>query len=121
MWGPPSKSAPPFKFSYGDAPKGSIMAFQVAGDGDKLSLIPTWISRDMHVPDPPVVANGVVYAIQTGENTVQNPRPGGDLRVEPVTTGATAPAGGARGAQPPASPAAAAASAQARRNFAPHR
>ena len=75
MWGPPSKSAPTFTFSYGDAPRGSIMAFQVPGEGDKLSLIPTWISRDMHVPDPPVVANGVVYAIQTGENTVQNPRP----------------------------------------------
>jgi outer membrane protein assembly factor BamB len=82
MWGPPSKTAPPFKFSYGDAPKGSVMAFEVSGDGDRLSLIPTWISRDMHVPDPPVVANGVVYAIQTGENTVQNQRPGGDVRVD---------------------------------------
>ena len=49
------------------------MAFEVSGGGDKLSLIPTWISRDMQVPDPLVVANGVVYAIQTGENTVQNP------------------------------------------------
>jgi len=95
MWGPPSKSAPPFKFSYGDAPRGSVMAFEVSGDGDKLSLIPTWISRDMHVPDPPVVANGVVYAIQTGENTVQNPRPGGDVRVDP-------PAGGAARGAPPA-------------------
>ena len=117
MWGPPSKSAPAFKFSYGDAPKGSVMAFEVSSEGGKLSLIPTWISRDMHVPDPPVVANGVVYAIQTGENTVQNPRPGGDLRVEPVTTGAGAPGGGARGAQAPASPAAAAASAQAAAKF----
>jgi outer membrane protein assembly factor BamB len=94
MWGPPSKSAPPFKFSYGDAPQGSVMAFQVSGEGDKLSLIPTWISRDMHVPDPPVVANGVVYAIQTGENTVQNPgRAGGDV------TGVVPP-GGRGGAGP---------------------
>src|SRR5436309_459854 len=85
MWGRPSKTAPPFTFSYGDAPKGSVMAFQVSGEGDKLSLIPTWISRDMQVPDPPVVANGVVYAIQTGENTVQNQRPGGDVRVDPNT------------------------------------
>jgi outer membrane protein assembly factor BamB len=97
MWGPPSKSAPPFTFSYGDAPKGSVMAFQVSGEGDKLSLIPTWISRDMHVPDPPVVANGVVYAIQTGENTVQNPRPGGDVRVDPDAAG-----GAARGPATPA-------------------
>jgi outer membrane protein assembly factor BamB len=90
MWGPPSKSAPAFAFSYGDAPRGSIMAFEVSGAGDRVSLIPAWISRDMHVPDPPVVANGVVYAIQTGENTVQNPRPGGDVRVDPDAAGGAA-------------------------------
>ena len=97
MWGPPSKSAPPFTFSYGDAPKGSVMAFQVSGEGDKLSLIPMWISCDMHVPDPPVVANGVVYAIQTGENTVQNPRPGGDVRVDPDAAGGRRGGPGGRG------------------------
>ncbi len=94
MWGPPSKSAPTFRFSYGDAPSGSVMAFQVSGEGDTLSAIPMWISRDMHVPDPPVVANGVVYAIQTGENTIQNPGPGGDIRVDPDVV-----AGAARGGQ----------------------
>lgn len=94
MWGPLSASAPAFKFSYGDVPRGSIMAFQVSGEGDKLSLIPMWISRDMHVPDPPVVANGVVYAIATGENTVQNPRRGRDM------VNADAAAGAARGDQP---------------------
>jgi outer membrane protein assembly factor BamB len=95
MWGPPSKNGPRYKYSYGDAPNGSVMAFQVSAEGDKPSLIPAWISRDMHVPDPPVVANGVVYAIQTGENTVQNPnRPGGD-----VTGGGT---GGGRGPAPQA-------------------
>ena len=132
MWGPPSKSAPPFAFSYGDAPKGSIMAFQVAGEGDKLSLIPTWISRDMHVPDPPVVANGVVYAIQTGENTIQNPRPGGDVRVDPGAAGGAArgglgappgQAGAAQGTAPgagrggPGGAEAAAAAAQAAAKF----
>jgi outer membrane protein assembly factor BamB len=59
----------------------------------------------MHVPDPPVVANGVVYAIQTGENTVQNPGPGGDVRTDPPP----APAAGAgRGQRPTLSPDAAA-------------
>ena len=101
MWGPPSTSAPPFKFSYGDAPRGSVMAFEVTGAGDKFSLNPIWVSRDMHVPDPPVVANGVVYALQTGENTVQNPRPGGDIRNDPDPA-----AGAARGGPPaPAGPA----------------
>ena len=79
MWGPPSKKGPQFKYSYDDAPHGSVMAFRVSTDGDKPALTAVWISRDLQVPDPPVVANGVVYAIQTGEQTIQNPtRPGGD-------------------------------------------
>jgi outer membrane protein assembly factor BamB len=103
MWGPPSKETPPFKFSYGDAPKGSVMAIEISAQGDKVTATPTWMSRDMHVPDPPVVANGVVYAIQTGENTVQNPQPGGDVRNDPPP----APAGAAQ----PNAPAAGAAAA----------
>jgi outer membrane protein assembly factor BamB len=73
MWGPPSKNVPPFKSSGGPAPHGSIMAFQVVAGGDKVSLLPEWTSPDMIVPDPPVVANGVLYAIQTGEQTIQSP------------------------------------------------
>jgi outer membrane protein assembly factor BamB len=72
MWGPPSKSAPPFPSSGGVAPHGSIMAFQVVAAGDKVSLLPQWSSPDMIVPDPPVVANGVLFAIQTGEQTIQS-------------------------------------------------
>jgi outer membrane protein assembly factor BamB len=98
MWGPPSKNAPQFKYTYGAAPNGSVMALQVSVEGEKPSLIPAWISRDMHVPDPPVVANGVVYAIQTGENTVQNPnRPGGD--VTGGGRGSAPQAGGQQGGQ----------------------
>ncbi|HTL02706.1 MAG TPA: PQQ-binding-like beta-propeller repeat protein [Vicinamibacterales bacterium] len=106
MWGPASKTAPAFKYSYGDAGDGSIMAFQVTGDATRVSLTPLWISRNMHVPDPPVVANGVVYAIQTGENTAQNqPRAGGPggARGGRGVGGAPGP-GGAPGA--PADPAA---------------
>ena len=73
MWGPPSKNAPPFPSSGGAAPHGSIMAFQVVAEGDKVSLLPQWTSPDMIVPDPPVVANGVLFAIQTGEQTIQSP------------------------------------------------
>ncbi len=95
MWGPPAKDAPPFTLGYGDAPHGSIMAFEVASRGETPALVPVWKSRDIHVPDPPVIANGVVYAVQTGENTVQNPAPGGDIR----NTDAAPPAGrGADGA-----------------------
>jgi outer membrane protein assembly factor BamB len=73
MWGPPAKDAAPFLYSSGAIPHGSIMAFQVSAEGGKVSLIPQWTSPDMTVPDPPVVANGVVYAIQTGEQTIQSP------------------------------------------------
>jgi outer membrane protein assembly factor BamB len=73
MWGAPSKNVPQFKANGGPAPHGSIMAFQVVAQADKVSLAPAWISRDMIVPDTPVVANGVLYAIQTGEQTIQSP------------------------------------------------
>jgi hypothetical protein len=73
MWGPPSKDAPHFRSTSSAAPHGSIMAFQVVADGGKVSLGAQWISRDLIVPDPPVVANGVLYAIQTGEQTIQSP------------------------------------------------
>src|SRR5207248_2371925 len=38
---------------------------------DKPALLPMWVSRNLSVPDPPVVGNGVVFAISTGENTLQ--------------------------------------------------
>jgi outer membrane protein assembly factor BamB len=87
MWGPPSKDAPKFKYSYGNADQGSVMAFEVRLDPDhsKPMLIPIWMSRDMHVPDPPVVANGVVYALQTGENTEQGARATAKFRSTPIT------------------------------------
>jgi hypothetical protein len=70
MWGPPSKSVT-FGKANGDAPDGSIMAFQVVMQGEKPILVPKWMSRNLAVPDSPVIANGVVYAISTGENTLQ--------------------------------------------------
>ena len=60
------------------------MAFQLVDEGGKPKLISQWSSPDMTVPDSPVVANGVVYAIQTGEQTLQvRPRPGQTLYQPP--------------------------------------
>ena len=70
MWGPPSKGVT-FARTNGDATHGSIMAFQAVLDGASARLVPKWVSRDLSVPDSPVVANGIVYAISTGENTLQ--------------------------------------------------
>jgi outer membrane protein assembly factor BamB len=78
-WGPPHSKAPEFPVKNSDAPHGSIMAFKVVEkDGNPL-LAPAWISRDLNVPEPPVVANGVVYAISSGENVRQANNSGGLL------------------------------------------
>ena len=37
-------------------------------------LQPAWISRDLNLAAPPVVANGIVYALQTAESAVQVPK-----------------------------------------------
>jgi outer membrane protein assembly factor BamB len=65
--GAASTKAPPFAHVNGEAPNGSIMAFHVEEKDGKPTLAPAWISRDMNAPDPPIVANGVVYAVSTGE------------------------------------------------------
>jgi outer membrane protein assembly factor BamB len=74
MWGPPAKAAPKFPLSYGEDANGSIMAFKVVEEAGKLTLQPQWISRDLNMASPPVVANGVVYALQTAESAVQVPK-----------------------------------------------
>jgi hypothetical protein len=101
LWGPPSKAAPKFQYTYGDAQQGSVMAFEVRLDPAKgtPTLIPTWMSRDMHVPDPPVVANGVVYALQTGENTEQGRGATAKTRSTPVTNAVLYAFDGATGKQ----------------------
>src|SRR5579871_144083 len=71
-WGPPHPAAAPlFPMSNGDAPHGSIMAFRVEMKGEAPVLAPAWISRDLDVPEPPIAANGVVYALSSGEDVQQ--------------------------------------------------
>jgi outer membrane protein assembly factor BamB len=62
-----SDKAPAFAQANGPAPNGSIMAFKVEERDGKPALTPAWISRDMNLPDPPIIANGVVFAVSTGE------------------------------------------------------
>ncbi|HVY34250.1 MAG TPA: PQQ-binding-like beta-propeller repeat protein [Caulobacteraceae bacterium] len=70
MRGPPSKEAPAFKFNNGPIPNGSIMAYEVTDTNGAVALTAQWSSPDMIVPDPPVIANGVVYAVQTGDQAL---------------------------------------------------
>ncbi len=71
IWGP---KHPDFKFpvSYGEVKRGAIVAFKLEDNSGKMELTPAWISRDMDQAEPPVVANGVVYAYGNGESSVQS-------------------------------------------------
>jgi outer membrane protein assembly factor BamB len=73
IWGPVSKNAPRFAITNGEVPHGCIMAFKVVLDSktQQPTLQPAWISPDFNLPDPPVVANGVLFALSTGENPQQ--------------------------------------------------
>jgi hypothetical protein len=65
-WGPPHPDAK-FPTTNGEAPNGSIVAYRVEEQNGKTVLAPAWRSRDMIAPTPPVVTNGVVIAISSGE------------------------------------------------------
>ncbi len=77
IYGPPSKEAPNFPQTNGPNPHGSIMAFKIGFDSasHKPVLEPSWISEDFNVPDPVVIANGVAFALATGENPQQTQGP----------------------------------------------
>ena len=64
---------PDFKVpvSYGPVTHGAIVAFKVEEKNGKFQLTPAWMSRDMDQAEPPVIANGVVFAYGSGENTRQ--------------------------------------------------
>jgi outer membrane protein assembly factor BamB len=70
VWGPPA-AAVKFPVTHGEAKEGSIMAFRVTSDGGKPVLTPAWVSPNLSVPEPPVYANGLVFALSTGENVTQ--------------------------------------------------
>ncbi len=71
FWGPVH---PDFKVpvSYGPVRHGAVVAFKVEEKNGKLQLTPAWMSRDMDQAEPPVIANGVVFAYGSGENTTQS-------------------------------------------------
>jgi hypothetical protein len=55
-----------------EAKHGSVFAYKVEMDErERPRLKLEWISPDINVPDAPVVANGVVFVLATGENARQ--------------------------------------------------
>jgi outer membrane protein assembly factor BamB len=53
----------------GSTPNGFIAAFKVRDQGGKATLEPSWVSRDLNSPLPPVIVNGVVFTVSAGEFT----------------------------------------------------
>jgi hypothetical protein len=51
----------------GIRPNGSIVAFKLVEQDGKLRLEPAWASRDITAPLTPVIFNGVVFAVSSGE------------------------------------------------------
>jgi outer membrane protein assembly factor BamB len=70
FWGPVH---PDFKppISYGPVEHGAIVAMKVEEKDGRPQLVPYWMSRDMNQAEPPVIANGIVFAFGSGENTRQ--------------------------------------------------
>ena len=76
FWGPkhPQFKAP---IEHGQIVHGAVAAFKVEDRAGKVQLVPAWISRNMYMADPPVIANGIVFGFGSGESTTQRwPEPG---------------------------------------------
>ncbi len=63
----PAASGAKFPVTNGETPNGSIMALRIEEKDGKPTAIPAWISRDMNLPEPPIVAGGLVFAVSNGE------------------------------------------------------
>ncbi|HVW84535.1 MAG TPA: hypothetical protein VHB50_07630 [Bryobacteraceae bacterium] len=64
----PVNSAAKFADANGAASHGSIVAFKVEEQNGQPVLTPAWVSRDMVSPAPTATANGLVFALSTGES-----------------------------------------------------
>ncbi len=82
FWGPKhSKFSAPIE--NGEVKKGAIAAFTMEKKDGGVWLKPAWISRDMNQAEPPLIANGMIFAYGSGENTAQAfPDVGLDFRME---------------------------------------
>jgi outer membrane protein assembly factor BamB len=70
FWGPKHSQ---FKapIEYGEVVQGAIAAFKVDTKAGKVQLTPAWLSRNMNLAEPAVIANGVVFGYGSGEDATQ--------------------------------------------------
>jgi len=74
IWGAlAAKKGPKYPKTNGPNPNGSVVALLVEDDPKtgKPWLKPAWASGDLNLPEPVVIANGVVFALSNGENARQ--------------------------------------------------
>jgi outer membrane protein assembly factor BamB len=64
-----ARSGVTFPSTNGSVTHGSIVAFKVEEQDGHPQLTPAWISRDLTNPAPPVVANGIVFALEGGSSS----------------------------------------------------
>jgi hypothetical protein len=88
-WGAPHPKAKPFAITNGSAPHGSIMAFRIAAKNGAPEIVPAWMSRDLNVPEPPIIANGVVFALSSGEDVRQSDAAGFGMNTKERLAGST--------------------------------
>jgi outer membrane protein assembly factor BamB len=70
----PLHSETKFPVVNGDVSNGALVAFKLVEQESSLTLQPAWASRDLVSPVPPVVVNGVVFAIASGEYRTSDPQ-----------------------------------------------
>jgi outer membrane protein assembly factor BamB len=70
FWGPkhPGFSAP---IEHGEVSHGAIAAFTFDAKAGRVQLTPAWLSRNMNLAEPAVIANGVVFGYGSGEDATQ--------------------------------------------------
>ena len=66
----------------GPVTNGSLVAFKLVDQGGQLSLEPAWASRDLTSPAAPLVFNGVLFALSTGEHRPANANASAALRAK---------------------------------------
>jgi outer membrane protein assembly factor BamB len=56
-----------FRAANGPIRNGAVVAWKLVEKGGAMTIEPGWVSRDMISPHPPVIVNGVIFALSSGE------------------------------------------------------
>ena len=63
----PLASGISFPATNGPVTNGTVAAFKVVTEGGKTTLQGAWMSRDLVSPATPIIVNGIVFALSSGE------------------------------------------------------